>query len=509
MEIQRQVRVAWSTAGADFNDMLCQGLDRCIVELYDQARPLPPFLVADSIAAEPSRRRRRAKSAAGAEAPGSGGEHVQSVPATAVPSSESNGAGGKPPTPGDDGGEGPRSHGFSVDGLNKEFAVVMYGGDTIVLREQPDARRSEDQVRMLGLDGFKTWLRNRFTEVRAHDGKIKRLTWANAWLDAPNRRQYQGIEFFPDPQNVPGTPGYFNLWSGFAVPPAPVPDSTRYKTFRDHLLVNVCRGDDKLFRWLFAFFAHIVQRPRERLGIALVLRGGQGFGKTKVGEIIGSLFPRHWFLADTSRYVTGQFNSYMAGCLILQADEAVWAGDKAAEGRLKGLITSSIQFIEVKGVDAVRFDNYVRLIMTSNDDWVVPAGKDERRFAVFDVDPRCAQNQQYFAEMTAEIAAGGLAHLLADLLAFDLNSVDLRNAPRTDALLEQKIRSLNSVESWWYGRLCEGTTTRRDAKWLELVPISVLFDDYVAAAEKIGVRRKRRRPSLASLSVSLCRDCGA
>ena len=63
-------------------------------------------------------------------------------------------------------------------------------------------------------------------------------------------------------------------------------------------------------------------------------------------KVIGSLFPRHYFLVDDPRYVTGQFNAHMATCLLLQADEAVWAGDKSAEGRLKGLITSPIQQIE-------------------------------------------------------------------------------------------------------------------------------------------------------------------
>src|SRR6185437_10190114 len=164
---------------------------------------------------------------------------------------------------------------------------------------------------------------------------------------------------------------------GFAIEPAKVPDPKRYKTFIDHLLTNVCHGDAKLFAWVFGFFAHMVQRPRERIGVALVLRGGMGTGKTKVGEVIGRIWPRHYFLVDDPRYVTGQFNAHMATCLLLQADEAVWAGDRAAAGRLKGLITSPIQQIEAKGVDPIRLPNYVRLIFTSNEDWVVPAGKDE------------------------------------------------------------------------------------------------------------------------------------
>jgi hypothetical protein len=231
----------------------------------------------------------------------------------------------------------------------------------------------------------------------------------------------------------------------------------------------------------------MVKRPRERMGVALVLRGRMGSGKTKVGEVFGLLHPRHYFLVDDPRYVTGNFNAHMAACLLLQADEAVWAGDKSAEGRLKGLITAPIQQIESKGFDAIRLANYVRLVMTSNEDWVVPAGKDERRFCVLDVDPRCAQNHEYFAEMDQELAEGGLEHLLGDLLAFDLDSVNLRQIPRTEALLEQKIRSLDSVESWWF------STTRNSSEWLSEISKTELFDDYIASAHEIGIRRKQPR----------------
>ncbi len=106
------------------------------------------------------------------------------------------------PNGGDDGDppDGPRSLGYSVEKLNKEYAVVMVGGDTIVFHEQPQARQVEHRLRMVGLAGFKTWFRNRFTEFRGRDGKIKRVTWANAWLDAGGRRQYQGDRVLSRPE---------------------------------------------------------------------------------------------------------------------------------------------------------------------------------------------------------------------------------------------------------------------------------------------------------------------
>jgi Family of unknown function (DUF5906) len=378
---------------------------------------------------------------------------------------------------------------FDGAALNREFALVIMGSKAVVYCERPSALRDQQKT-ILTLDAFETWLGNRFTEVRGADGKIKVMSLGKAWRQWSGRRQFQGIEFFPDPHDAPATPGYLNLWSGFAVQPSERSDPSRYAIFRDHLLNNICQGSEALFDWVFGFFAHMVQFPRERPGVALVLRGKMGTGKTIVGEVFGSLFPAHYFLVDDLRYITGNFNAHMASCLLLQADEAVWAGDKKAEGRLKGLITSSVQQIEAKGVDPIRLPNYVRLLMTSNENWVVPAGKDERRFCVLDVHPRCARNHEYFGEMVGELAAGGTSYLLTDLLDFPLTLIDVREIPKTLALFEQKVRSLDSIESWWFERLQAGAPTHRHAEWATKVPTAELFSDYVATAEKVGYRRR-------------------
>jgi hypothetical protein len=375
---------------------------------------------------------------------------------------------------------------FDVDTINRAHALLIMGSQAVVVMERPDGP-VKDRVRFIKLDAFKALFANRHTEVL---GAARKLTWAQAWLSHPRRREYKGIEFFPNPDGAKGVPGYLNLWRGFEIAPSPC---GTYGVFNDHLLNNVCDSNPALYNYVFGWFAHVVQRPRERIGTALVLRGRMGSGKTKVGEVFGSLFPAHYFLVDDPRYVTGRFNSHMFACLLLQADEAVWAGDKAAEGRLKGIVTSEHQMIEVKGVDQVQSPNYVRLLMTSNEAWVVPAGKDERRFVVLDVNPRCAQNHEYFREMDAELSKGGRARLLYDLQRFDLGGVELRQIPRTAALLEQKLSSLDSVEDWWHNRLHEGTLTRSGDGWPDIIPVSALYADYVREADEIGIARKKKR----------------
>jgi hypothetical protein len=375
----------------------------------------------------------------------------------------------------------PRAWGFNMEEINRSYALAIWGGKAVVVNEQPHGPVN-DRVRVMSFESMNSWFANRVTEIEGSDGKIKPVTWAKAWHSHSDRRQYDGVEFWPNPDGAIGTPGYLNFWRGFDTAPSP---AGSYNVFRDHILENVCDGDRDLFNYVFGWMAHIVQKPRERLGTAIVLRGRRGTGKSKFGEVLGSLFSSHYFQVDDARYITGQFNAHMASCLLLQADEAVWAGDKAAEGRLKGLITSEMQLIESKGVDPIRMRNFVRLIMSSNEGWVVPAGMDERRFVVLDVNPRCAQNRAYFAEMDEELNNGGRERLLHDLMSFDLGSVDLWRLPQTQALLEQKIRSLDTIDDFWFNRLHEG------AEWPGQIVCDELHAEYLKSASQIGIGRKR------------------
>ncbi|MGM4991294.1 primase-helicase family protein [Tardiphaga sp. 841_E9_N1_2] len=373
----------------------------------------------------------------------------------------------------------------AIKEINEHNALTMWGGKAVVVHEDETGAL---QIRTV--DAHKNWLANRRVQITDAEGNSKTLPLGVAWLTHPQRRQYEGVEFFPNPDGKSGRPNFLNLWRGFSVEPS---QNGSYGVFRDHIFNNVCDSDPALYAYVFGWFAHMMQRPRDKLGTALVLCGKMGAGKSKLGEVFGSLIAPHYVQVDEARYVTGNFNSHMADCLLLQADEAVWAGDKAAEGRLKGLITSEKQLIEAKGVEPIRVPNYVHCIMTSNESWVVPAGLDERRFCVLDVHPRCAQNHLYFQEMHNELKAGGRERLLYDLLNFDLDSVDLRVIPKTQALLDQKLRSLESVDSYWYGRLWEGTTLSDGSEWLESINTETLFQDYIKVSTQIGERRRQKK----------------
>lgn len=365
-------------------------------------------------------------------------------------------------------------HDREITKLNETYALVLVGDKAAVLKEDPTAK---DDFTILSVGAFKQWYGNRFVRV----GK-KGVPLADFWLEHPLRRQYEGIVFAPTGARA----GYYNLWHGFAVEPK-VGHCSRFLT---HLRENVCRGREPLFNWVVGWLAEIVQHPERKSGTSLAIRGRQGTGKTIVGKTFGSLLGAHYVLVADPRYITGRFNSHLAACLLLHADEGFWAGDHAAEGKLKDLITGDSHLVEYKGKEPFRLRNYVRLLVTGNQDWVVPAGMEERRFAVLEIGSAHMKDTKYFAAIEDEMENGGRAALLHFLLQFDLGKVDLRTIPLTTALLDQKLASLPPEQGWWLdvlqaGQLpdCEEEAGRcRSAK---------LFDDYVQHANRVGARRRQ------------------
>jgi hypothetical protein len=221
------------------------------------------------------------------------------------------------------------------------------------------------------------------------------------------------------------------------------------------------------------------------------VRGEPGTGKSKVGEYMQSVFGKaHFVKVADPRYVTGRFNSHLASCLVLHADEGFWAGDRSAEGKLKDMITGTDHWLEYKGKEAFRVDNYVRLFVTGNPDWVVPAAFGERRFAVLHIGEHHQEDYDYFAAIDDEMNNGGSEALLYHLLhEVDCSKVNLRQVPQTTALLEQKVASMTAEQAWWLDVLKQGVLPG-DTKGEGAAPSKAMYANYIAHARDRGAPRR-------------------
>lgn len=373
-----------------------------------------------------------------------------------------------------------------IEELNKYHAIVSIGSNVVILRERTGTNH-QISVDFLRKPDFQTLLENKTVTLRDENGNPKEKPAAKYWLTHPNRREYEQVVFDPsvNPGSNHSTTNY-NLWRGFAIQPA----AGDWSLYRNHIQENICSGDESLFQYILAWMADAVQNLCDRPGVAIVLRGKEGTGKGIFCREFGALFGQHFTHISQSKHLTGNFNAHLKDCLLLFADEAFWAGDKSGEGVLKALITEPQLLIEMKGRDPLLMDNHVRLIIASNNEWVIPAGAEARRFCMIDVGNRHIQDTTYFQNIIEQMNNGGREALFYDLLHHDLSKINLRNVPQTSSLFDQKIISMNPVEQFWFEILSAGKFYPNDESWRTQMQKDQLYELYEKTSGKAGINRR-------------------
>ena len=364
-----------------------------------------------------------------------------------------------------------------ISELNDKHAVVMVGGKYVIANEQINPIFGHADITF----SSQADLIARYANRPVGRGQ-KRTSAGRAWLVNPDRRQYEGIVFAPGEE----VPGHLNLDKGFAVE-SKKGDCSR---FLEHVRNNICKGDEEISDYLFAWMADCVQNRSRRPGIAVVLRGRLGTGKGVLCSQFGALFGPHFIHVSQPSHLTGNFNSHLKDKLVVYADEAFWAGDKKAEGVLKAMITEDTIQIEMKGKDVLTFRNHIRLLISSNHEWVVPAGNEERRFCVIDVGEARIQDRAYFGGIIDQMDSGGREALLHYLLEYDLAGTNLGSPPRTEALRDQKEHSASPVQNWWFERLMDGYTTSDGTEWKPDMRTDTLYEDYCEVSKMVGIKRR-------------------
>jgi len=369
-----------------------------------------------------------------------------------------------------------------IASINSDHAHIMIAGKAKIINVASDPFTGWDTYDFSTPADFKSRYANKKIKV----GR-RLLNIAEVWLQHPQRRSYNGITFNP----AGAGPDQFNTFQGFPV----TPEAGDCSLYLRHIHENICSCDDGLYHYVVSWMADAIQNPAKRPGIALAIRGKQGVGKGVFVNNFASLFGPHFIQVTQSSHLVGNFNSHLRDKLLVFADEAFWAGDKRAEGALKGLITEDNLAIEMKGVDVQASRNFARIIMASNNDWVVPASVDQRRFVVIEASPARIQDSRYFKAIADQMSAGGREALMNTLVNWDLEGTDLRKIPRTGALVEQQLRSLGPVGQWLYGCLELGGINEFSSgdapyfrEWPEKYETKDMYDAYLGFCRQTKVR---------------------
>ena len=382
-------------------------------------------------------------------------------------------------------GNGPRDNDAMLEEMNQKYFVAPEGGKTFVVSFE--CERGRLMPVFMKFPDFANLHLNRSAWGTANNGRLFIISAGKWWLQHPDRKQYAGLTFAPG-NSAEVIDGKFNLWRGWGV----IPKQGDWSLMRAHIRWILACGEDDTDDYIIHWLAWAVQHPDQRAEVALVFQGKRGTGKSTLGNAICKIFGQHAVHISNARHLVGNFNAHLRDCVFLFGDETYRPGDKASEGALKRLITEPTLFIEPKGRDAITAPNFLHAMLSSNEDWVVPAGEGERRFFKCVVSEVHARDPKWFGPLYAQLDNGGYEAMLFDLLNFDLGDWHPRHLPRDVGLLDQQKLSLLPLDCWWVELLETGTLCGADPK----DPSRAVSNKYETTIDAGGYERTTTRLGL-------------
>lgn len=325
--------------------------------------------------------------------------------------------------------------------MNKKHAfIVSYGGKPVVLAYVYNAAFKKEVVEFMSPASIEIIYANQSVQ----DGRLPvgLGTW---WLKHTDRREYDTVIFDPNQPKQIGKS--FNLYEGMAVQPI---KGNWWRTLR-HLYKILSNSDRDKFLYTVKWLAWCLQNPGTRAEVAVVLKGKQGAGKGFIFSQMVTIFGAHGIHLSNRSHLTGKFNGHLANCVFMFADEAYYPGEKEVEGTLNQIISEEKILIENKGMKAVIQKNCLHIAMASNEEWVVPASGDARRYYINEVNNTYAKNQisdyhrtKYFDALWGEMACGGREAMVYDLLNLDLKGWHPRkDVPETEEYRKQSRKGVS------------------------------------------------------------------
>ncbi len=281
--------------------------------------------------------------------------------------------------------------------------------------------------------------------VREHDGQLQfikdkdfTLMYQNQyctdgvfifkWKTDPTIRTYEKILFKPK-QDVPKD--CFNIFTGFKC------EAVKGNTeIMDELMLMLAGNDKDVKEYLENYFAHMIQKPYEKPGVALLFyTEKQGAGKDTPLDFIGKMLGTEYFYntEDAENQVFGRFTSHLQKTILLKMEEVEFDTNKRNESALLSLITAPIKSYEAKGREAVLLDDYKRIVMTTNKSTPINVPESDRRLVLINSSENRVGDRDFWDYTYARLAEPETTKAYYHfLLNKDISEFNIRERPITN-----------------------------------------------------------------------------
>jgi len=286
------------------------------------------------------------------------------------------------------------AHELAVSRLEQQVAAT---DEMPLQRELKAARRRLDKAHA-------AWSEER---ERLEAGKTKTWSLHDLVQDTLPRITRNNLVFRPGGDVLPGD---FNLFDGYAaerlLPQYPGRYPEAVQPILNHIKDVLYDGDEERYDFTLRWFAHILQNPKRKCGVALVFRSEkQGAGKGRLFEFLKRVIGSRYVLSvGDNNALTGQFNAHRANKLLILANELGCGGAAYKEANvLKSMITDEDDYIEPKGVDRQTIDSVSSIMMFTNEWKAIRVEPNDRRYCAQECSDAAAGDAAYFERLTAAI----------------------------------------------------------------------------------------------------------
>ena len=272
------------------------------------------------------------------------------------------------------------------------------------------------------------------------------------WLKDPAMRTYSRVSFeasldptvfvFPDPP----LPSF--IYTTYTCEP-----NMNSLNIFDDLLNILTNGQHIIKMYIIKWLAHLLQKPQELPGVALIFIGQKGAGKDTLGDFIGEYIIglKHYQNFSNQSQYFDKHDEMKSNKFLVKVEEINKKSlDDGVNGEtFKSSITSPTLTVNPKGRPPYTIKNYQRIIATSNNANSVDVSQKERRFCISVVSPKKIGDFDYWSKVRNELFTPSGALAVANmLLSIDISEFNVRVLPENKYLSQLQEETVDSVQKF-------------------------------------------------------------
>jgi hypothetical protein len=238
-------------------------------------------------------------------------------------------------------------------------------------------------------------------------------------------------------------------------------------------LVSINANNDAVLTdYLTNWIAHMIQKPFDLPGVAIVITGAKGAGKDTLGDflinkVVGT---HHAYNYQQNDQFFEKHDVERLDKFLIKLEEADAAICGKNESTLKSFITCHSNCVNPKGQKAITVPNYIRYMFTTNKAVPVNIGENERRFVLMRTDNSYVGNVEFWQKVRSELfESEDAGKAVADwLMSIDLSEFQVRVLPVNAYYEEMKADARSSEDVFIESAVWDGAE----------IGASELFDIY-------------------------------